>query len=80
MPFKKCITKINNNQVDNAEGVHVVLLMQKLSKYSKDYLKTSGSLYQYCSDEPALDNIGGTVYFTNDKTTNLFKFKEKITD
>lgn len=80
MPFKKCITKINNNQVDNAEGVHVVLLMQKLSKYSKDYLKTSGSLYQYCSDEPALDNIGGTVYFTNDKTTNLFKFTEKITD
>ena len=53
--------------------------MYKLSAYSNNYSKTSGRLYQYCRDEPALDNIGAIVYFTNDNTTDLLKFKEKIT-
>ena len=41
--------------------------------------KTSGSLYQYCRDKPALDNTGAIADFTNDNTTDLFKPKEKTT-
>ena len=35
--------------------------MYKLIKYSNNYSKTLGSLWQYYRDEPALDNNGNIV-------------------
>ena len=55
-PFTKCLSRINNAQVDNAHDIDVVMLMYHLIEYSDNYSKTSGILWQYCKDEPALNN------------------------
>ena len=48
-------------------------------EYSDTYSKTSGSLFQYWSDEPALNINGVIVDFADNNTTDLFKYKQKIT-
>ena len=68
-PFTDCISEINNTQLDNAKYIGVVMPMYNLSEYSYNYLKTSGSLWQYHRDDPN-DNI---------TQSESFKFKIKIT-
>ena len=43
-PFTNCISKINNNQIDNAEYIDRVMPMYNLIEYSDNYSKPSGSL------------------------------------
>ena len=78
-PFTNCISKINNTQIDNAEYIDIVMPMYNLIEYSDNYSKTSGSLWQYCKDKPAVNNAGNIVDFTATNTTDSFKFKTKIT-
>ena len=66
--FTDCITEINNTQADNAKDLHVVMPMHNLIEYSNNYSKTSGSLFQFCRDEPN-NNI------TDSKS---FKFRSKL--
>ena len=47
-PFTNCISKINNEQIDNAECIDIVMPMYNLIEYNDNYSKTSGSLWQYC--------------------------------
>ena len=44
VPFISCISEINNTLIDNAEDLDIVMSMYNLLEYSKNYLKTSGSL------------------------------------
>ena len=53
--------------------------MYNLIEYSDNYSKTRGSLWQYCKDIPAVNNADNFVNFTATNTTDLFKFKTKIT-
>ena len=41
------LSNINNTQIDNAKDIDVVMLICNLIEYSDNYLKTSGSLWQY---------------------------------
>ena len=50
-PFINCITKINGIKIDNAEDLDVVMPMYNLLEYSKNYKKTTGSLWNYYRDE-----------------------------
>ena len=68
-PFTKYISRINNTDIDNAQDIDIVMPMYNLIEYSDNYLKTSGSLWQYYKDDPN-DNIGDF---------DSFKFKVKIT-
>ena len=68
-PFTNCIGEINNTQVDNAKDIDIVMPMYNLIEYSDNYVKTSGSLWQYYRDEPN-DNLANS---------ESFKFKLKIT-
>ena len=52
-PFINCISKINNVKIDNAEDLDVVMPMDNLLGYSKNYRKTTGSLWNYYRDEPS---------------------------
>ena len=67
--FKNCISEINNTQVDNAKDIDIVMSMYNLIEYSDNYMKTSGSLWQYYIDEPN----------NNLANSESFKFKVKIT-
>ena len=46
-PFTNCVSEINNTEVDNAKDIDILMLMYNLIEYSKNYSKTSGSLWQY---------------------------------
>ena len=54
-PFIKCISKINDVQIDNAKNLDVVMPMYNLLKYRKckNYKKTTGSFWNYYRDEPS---------------------------
>ena len=68
-PFTKCISRINNTDIDNAHDIDIVMPMYNLIEYSDNYSKTSGSLWQYYKDD--FDN--------NLQNSESFKFKVKIT-
>ena len=47
--------------------------------YSDNFSKTSGSLWQYYKEVPAVDNAGDIVDFNGANATDSFNFKTKIT-
>ena len=51
--FINCILKSNGVKTDNAEDLDVVMPMYNLLEYSKNYRKTTGSLWNYYRDEPS---------------------------
>ena len=55
-PFVSCITKINNELIEDAEDLDVVMPMHNLLEYRKNYRKTIGSLYNYYRDELSDDD------------------------
>ena len=54
--FTKCISTINNTDIDNAQDIDIVMPIYNLIEYSDNYSKTSGSLWQYYKTDPN-DNI-----------------------
>ena len=86
--FTNCISKINNVLIDNAEDLHVVMLMYNLFEYSKNYRKTRRSLWNYLRNEPnnpplntPVGNNPPTFNYNADPITNSesFKYKSSIT-
>ena len=69
--FTACISKINGNLIDNAEDLDVVMPMHNLPEYSKNYEKSTGSLWNYYRDEPK----DGAVIYGNKKITANYKTK-----
>ena len=55
-PFTSCVSKINNAQIDNAQYIDIVMPVYNLIEYSDNYSKTSGSLWQYYKEMPAVNN------------------------
>ena len=78
-PFTRCISKINNTEIDNAQYIDIVVPMYNLIEYSDNYSKTNGSLWQYCKDIPAVNNNNEIVDFHGANATDSFNFKTKIT-
>ena len=78
-PFTNCISEINNTQTDNAKDIDIVMPMYNLIEYSDNYAKTTGSLWQYCKDVPALYANDEITEFTGGNATDSFNFKAKIT-
>ena len=78
-PFTNCISKINNTQIDNAEYIDIVMPMYNLTECNGNYSKTSGSLWQYCKDIPAVNYDGDIINFNGTNDTDSFNFKIKIT-
>ena len=52
-PFIKCISKLNDVKTDNAEDLDVVMPVYNLLEYSKDYRKTTGTLWNCYKDKPS---------------------------
>ena len=78
-PFTNCISKINNTQIGNVEYIDIVMPLYNLMECSNNYSKTSGSLWQYCKDVPAVDDNGAFVDFNGANATDSCNFKAKIT-
>ena len=52
VPFTKCISRINNTDIDNAKYSDIVMPMYNLIECSDNYSKISGILWQYFKDDP----------------------------
>ena len=52
-PFTKCNLEINDEHVDTAENLDIVMPMYNLIEYSDNYQDSSATRYQYKRDEPS---------------------------
>ena len=69
--FTRCNLEINDEHVDTAENLDIVMPMYNLIEYSDNYQDSSATLYQYKRDEPPAD-------IANNLATNIsssFKYK-----
>ena len=71
--FTKCNLEINDEHVDTAENLDIVMPMYNLIKYSDNYQDSSGTLYQYKRDELPEDDAVADL-----TADNLSSFKYKI--
>ena len=80
-PFISYISNINGELVENAEDLDIVMPIYNLLKYSKNYEKTSGSLFNYYRDEPKEHTIGAGNNAINISIRNSksFDYKTEIT-
>ena len=76
-PFVSCITRINNELIEDADDLDIVMSMYNLLEYSKNYRKTIGSLYNYYRDDLTDDNNNNFAN-RNEVNSNAFKYKNKI--
>ena len=79
-PFISCITRINGELIEDADGLDIVMPMYNLLEYSKNYRKTTGSSYNYYRDE--LDDNAHLNNHPNDNvvSSSAFKYKSKSLD
>ena len=77
-PFVSCITRINDELIEDADDLDIVMPMYNLLEYSKNYRKTIGSLYNYYRDE--LNDDANLNNFANNNvvSSNSFQYKNKI--
>ena len=55
-PFRTCDVTINDEHVEKAEDLEIVMPMYNLLEYSDNYQDSTGILYQLKRDEPPDDN------------------------
>ena len=74
-PFTKCNLEINDEHVDTAENLDIVMPMYNLIEYSDNHQDSSATIYQYKRDELPEDDA------SSDLTTNAssaFKYKVSL--
>ena len=76
-PFTKCNLEINDEYIDTAENLDIVMPMYNLIEYSDNYQDSSATLYRYKRDEPTEANA--TLDLTADISSS-FKYKIKLLD
>ena len=70
-PFRTCDVTINDEHVEKAEDLDIVMPMYNLLEYSDNYQDSTGSLYQFKRDEPPDDNAN----VANNTTSLVYKSK-----
>ena len=76
-PFTKCITHINDEHVDNADNLDIIMPMYNLIEYSDNYSDTSGRLWQFKRDKSPVKNAENSDNVSVDNSTS-FKYKSSF--
>ena len=74
-PFTKCNLEINDEHVDAAENLDIIMPMYNLKEYSDNYQDSSATLYQYKRDEPPEDDAVADLTANN---SDSLKYKIKL--
>ena len=74
-PFTKYNLEINDEHIDTAENLDIVMPMYNLIEYSDNYQDSSATLYQYKRDEPPEVNAIDDLTVDN---SNSFKYKASL--
>ena len=80
-PFFSCISKINVTLIDYADDLDIIMPMYNLLEHSKNYGKTTGSLWNYYRDEPnsGFNNNNRDRIYYSIKDSESFNYKTNIT-
>ena len=73
-PFTRCVTHLNDEHVERAENLDIIMNMYNLLEYSENFEESSGSLWQCKRDKQNITNAGnpGNVN-TNDSSSLKYK-------
>ena len=74
-PFTKCNLEINDEHVNTAENLDIVMPMYNLIEYSDNYQDSSATLYQYKRDESPEDDAVADLTADN---CSSFEYKIKL--
>ena len=75
-PFTKRVTHINDQHVDNADDLDIVMPIYNLNEYSNNYSDTSGSLWQFKRYEQNMNNKNPVNVNTADSSS--FKYQSSF--
>ena len=76
-PFTSCVTHINDEHVETAENLDIIMPLYNLIEYSDNYADSSGSLYQFKRDESLINDAGNPNNFALDNSAS-FKYKASL--
>ena len=71
--FTRCATQINDEHVEIAENLDLIMPMYNLIEYSDNYADSSGSLHQFKRDESPVNDTGNPNNVALDNSTS-FKY------
>ena len=74
--FISCITKIDSTLINNAQDLDIVIPMYNPTEDSKNFSKTSGSVWNYFRDEPNGGSESNINYSIKDSKS--FDYKTSI--
>ena len=75
--FTRCVTQINDEHVETAENLDIIMNMYNLIEYSHNYADSSGSLWKYKRDDQNMNNGNPANVTTNN--SSYFKYKSRRT-
>ena len=76
-PFTRCLTHLNDENVETADNLDIILNLYNLIEYSDNYEQSSGSLWQYKRDEQNL-NAAGNIDNVNAHDLSSSKYKSNL--
>ena len=75
--FTRCVTHINDEHVETAENLDIIMAMYNFIEYSDNYADSSGSLYQFKRDESPINDTRNPLNVALD-TSASFKYKANL--
>ena len=75
--FRRCLTHINDEHVETAENLDIIMPMYNSLEYSDNYADSSGNLYQCKRDEKNIGSDGNLVNVTASNSSS-FKYKSSL--
>ena len=76
-PLTRSVIHLNDEHVETAENLDLVMNMYNLIEYSDNYSDTTASLYQYRKQKQPLDNTGNIADVTTGNSSS-FKYKSSL--
>ena len=75
-PFTRCVIHINDEHVETAESLDIIMPMYNLLEYSDNYADSSASLDQFKRDDQNMNNENPADVTTEDLSS--FKYKSRL--
>ena len=76
-PFTKYVTHINDEHVETAENLDIIMPMHNLIEYSDNYADSSGTLYQFKRYKSPMNDAVNSNNVALDNSTS-FKYKASL--
>ena len=76
-PFIRCVTHLNDEHIETAENLDLVMNLCNLVEYSGNYSNTSGSLFHFKGQDQNL-NAAGNIDNVNINDSSSFRYKSSL--